>query len=76
MINPSLILIILNFSDVATGSSGDWVKANFRTPIVFTYELRDKGQYGFILPPEQIIPTGEETLDSLITILEEGKRYL
>lgn len=63
-------------SDIATGSSGDWVKANFKTPIVFTYELRDKGANGFLLPPEQIIPTGEETLDSLITILQEGARYI
>lgn len=64
------------FTDVATGSSGDWVKGNFKVPIVFTYELRDSGQYGFILPAEQIIPTGEETLDSLVTILVEGEQYI
>jgi len=34
------------------------------------YELRDRGQYGFLLPPEQIIPTGEETLDSLVEIFK------
>jgi len=35
---------------------------------MYTYELRDKGQYCFLLPPEQIIPTGEETLDSFIAM--------
>ncbi|KAJ8927937.1 hypothetical protein NQ314_019568 [Rhamnusium bicolor] len=55
----------------ASGSSADWVKGVFNTPIVYTYELRDQGQYGFILPPEQIIPTALETLDSFITIFLE-----
>lgn len=58
--------------DVATGSSMDWVKYNFGTRITYTYELRDTGYYGFLLPPEQIIPTGEETLDSIITIFQEA----
>lgn len=72
-------LFIINFElfvDIATGSSGDWVKGNFKTPIVFTYELRDRGQNGFLLPAGQIIPTGEETLDSVVSILVEGERYI
>ncbi|KAJ8927938.1 hypothetical protein NQ314_019569 [Rhamnusium bicolor] len=55
----------------ASGSSADWVKGVFKTPLVYGYELRDQGQYGFLLPPEQIIPTAEETLDSVITMLRE-----
>ena len=40
--------------------------------VIFSYavELRDKGQYGFLLPPEQIIPSGEETLQALRTIAD------
>ncbi|KAK0081614.1 hypothetical protein PV325_011858 [Microctonus aethiopoides] len=53
---------------IATGSSMDWVKANYKVPISYTYELRDKGKYGFLLPANQIIPTGEETLDSLVEL--------
>ena len=29
-------------------------------PYSMAMELRDTGSYGFILPPSQIIPTGEE----------------
>lgn len=57
---------------IATGSSLDWVKANFKTPIAYTYELRDTGKHGFILPADQIIPTGQETLDSLIGLFKEA----
>lgn len=58
---------------IATGSSLDWVKGTFHKPITFLYELRDRGRHGFVLPPEQIIPTGEETMDSLIAIFKEAK---
>lgn len=49
----------------------DWAKAVFDIPITYTYELRDNGTDGFILPPEQILPTAEETMDSLLAIFEE-----
>ncbi|XP_034947534.1 zinc carboxypeptidase-like [Chelonus insularis] len=60
---------------VASGSSMDWVKGTFKIPITYTYELRDKGRYGFLLPPSQIIPTGEETLDSLVGLFKAAKTY-
>ncbi|XP_052872171.1 zinc carboxypeptidase-like [Anopheles cruzii] len=60
---------------VASGGSIDWVKGVLRTPLVYAYELRDLGRYGFALPPDQIIPTAQETLDSIVVILEEGRNY-
>jgi len=32
-----------------------------KVPYVYCFELRDLGEYGFILPPSQIKPTGKET---------------
>lgn len=68
----SLIFI----ADIGSGLSVDWSKHNFGTRITYTYELRDKGKFGFLLPPEQIIPTGLETLDSFITIFQEALALL
>merc|ERR1712080_53238 len=43
------------------GAADDWYKSEgFR--FSFTTELRDTGHYGFVLPPSQIIPSGEEIL--------------
>lgn len=58
--------------DVATGSSVDWAKAVLKFPLSYTYELRDTGRYGFILPANQIIPTAEETVDSLVALFKEA----
>ncbi|KAG5343655.1 CBPA1 carboxypeptidase, partial [Acromyrmex heyeri] len=57
---------------VASGGSMDWVKGTYGTPITYTYELRDTGRYGFLLPADQIIPTGEETMDSLVAMFKEA----
>lgn len=51
-----------------TGSSFDWVKGVVGVPIVYLFELRDVGLYGFLLPPEDIIPNNEEIMDSLIEL--------
>lgn len=58
---------------MATGSSVDHVKGTYGIPITYTYELRDQGRYGFLLPPNQIIPTGEETMDSIVAMFKEAK---
>jgi len=43
----------------AAGASDDWYKS-IGMRFSFTTELRDTGYYGFVLPPDQIIPSGEE----------------
>ncbi|EFN74039.1 Zinc carboxypeptidase A 1 [Camponotus floridanus] len=60
---------------VATGSTCDYIKGVYKKQLSFTYELRDQGRYGFLLPPEQIIPTGEETLDSLVALFNEAEKH-
>ena len=45
---------------VASGGSLDWTLGELGIPYSYAMELRDTGAYGFLLPPEQIIPTGEE----------------
>ncbi|XP_025601863.2 zinc carboxypeptidase-like [Athalia rosae] len=58
----------------ASGNSMDWVRGALKIPVTFTYELRDRGRFGFILPADQIVPTGEETLDSLVALLQTSRR--
>ena len=47
---------------VASGNAVDFAKGTLEIPYVYTIELRDTGMYGFLLPPEQIVPTGEEIM--------------
>ncbi|KAJ0173499.1 hypothetical protein K1T71_010648 [Dendrolimus kikuchii] len=59
--------------DGATGNIADWVKHRFNPPIVATYMLRDNGAWGYTLPVNQILPSCEETFDSVMAILREAK---
>ncbi|KAF5927596.1 carboxypeptidase A1 [Diceros bicornis minor] len=53
----------------ASGNSIDWAYSQ-GIKYSFTFELRDTGRYGFLLPASQIIPTAQETWLALQTILE------
>ncbi|NXM71557.1 CBPO Carboxypeptidase, partial [Serilophus lunatus] len=44
-----------------SGSSRDWAHM-IGIPLSYTFELRDTGTHGFLLPPDQIQPTCEETM--------------
>jgi carboxypeptidase T len=50
---------------LASGGSVDWTYGE-RGALSYTIELRDTGASGFILPPEQIIPTVEECLPAAL----------
>jgi len=45
----------------ASGSSADYTYGAANVVYSYGVELRDKGQYGFLLPANQIVPSGEET---------------
>lgn len=51
----------------SAGSMDDWMFDKAGMP-GFTIELRDHGEYGFVLPPEFIIPTGEELLLGVLAL--------
>uniref|UniRef100_H3A5M5 Carboxypeptidase O n=1 Tax=Latimeria chalumnae TaxID=7897 RepID=H3A5M5_LATCH len=53
----------------SSGSSRDWARY-VGIEFSYTFELRDNGTYGFILPPEQIQPTCEETMAGVMTIIK------
>lgn len=52
----------------ASGGSDDWAKGDLKVKYSYTVELRDEGNYGFILPANEIIPSGEEVLAFLRVI--------
>ena len=62
------------FLDSATGGAYDWAKAVAGIKYTFTVELRDRGDFGFLLPRSQIVPTGEETLGGLLAAVREIDR--
>lgn len=58
-------------TDAAAGGADDWVHGVAKVKYTYTIELRDTGNRGFLLPPTQIIPTGEETFDAICNMTAE-----
>ena len=52
-----------------TGSSVDYLDATGNSTYSYTWELRDTGNYGFVLPASQIQPTVRETWAGLVSTL-------
>lgn len=63
------------FSDLATGTSIDWVKETLKVPLVYCYEFRDRGAFGFLLPTNQILPNNQEVMDSIVELILQAKRF-
>lgn len=49
----------------ASGNSVDWTYTQ-RDMLSLSFECRDTGAYGFLLPPEQIIPNNEELVPAIL----------
>jgi hypothetical protein len=53
--------LYINVKDPTDGTSQDWAYGSRIFKYVYTAELRDTGNFGFLLPANQIIPTAQET---------------
>ncbi|XP_046443448.1 carboxypeptidase B-like isoform X3 [Daphnia pulex] len=55
---------------VASGGSIDWIKGEAGIPYAYTVELRDTGDFGFLLPADQILPNNLEMWEAVKVIAE------
>lgn len=62
----------MHFVDLYSGSSQDWVREYAKVKYSYTIELRDEGDRKFLLPPDEILPTCEETWEAVKVVA----RYL
>ncbi|OAL43810.1 hypothetical protein IQ07DRAFT_288497 [Pyrenochaeta sp. DS3sAY3a] len=53
-----------------SGDSVDYALENAKATFSMTVELRDTGNYGFVLPADQIVPSGEEMWAGLSYLLK------
>jgi hypothetical protein len=58
---------------LSSGSSCDWFHDESKIPLSFGFEARDTGRYGFELPPDQIVPSGEENFAAVAYLASEIK---
>lgn len=61
-------MFVFSSADQASGGTIDWTY-NQGIKYSYTFELRDTGRYGFILPASQILPTAKETWLALMAIM-------
>ena len=66
----SSIFVFHCISGPIAGSADDWAKGVVGTKFTYTFELRDRGHYGFLLPAVQIQPTFQEIFSALSAMAE------
>lgn len=54
----------------ASGVSSDWTFGDRRI-WGFAFELRDRGQYGFVLPKSQLLPASKEAREGVFVLAEQ-----
>uniref|UniRef100_A0A1A9VMH3 Peptidase M14 domain-containing protein n=1 Tax=Glossina austeni TaxID=7395 RepID=A0A1A9VMH3_GLOAU len=57
-----------------SGGSKDWAYAVKGIPIAFTIELPDKGEFGFDLPEQMILPASKELVDGFVGMIKAVKQ--
>ena len=67
MITPSAFFL----SDVRSGTSYDYAQ-NAGVPYVYTIEVRDTGEYGFLLPEDQLTDNANEVIQAYMTIVSHA----
>jgi murein tripeptide amidase MpaA len=56
-----------------SGVAHDWAHFDARIPVSMAIELRDQGQYGFLVPPRMIKDTGKEMLAGVQALAKAHK---
>jgi hypothetical protein len=51
------------------GSMDDWIYDTTKA-MGMTWEMQDKGTFGFLLPARYILPTGKELFEGILTLSE------
>lgn len=59
---------ISNIIYPASGSTVDWTYGHLGIIYSYGVELRDTGKYGFLLPANEILPSGNETFQAIAVI--------
>ncbi|CAB3980440.1 carboxypeptidase B-like [Paramuricea clavata] len=67
-VGPSSVIIY-----ATSGATDDWAYGFLGLKYSYGLELRDKGRYGFLLPANQIIPTGVETFAAMKAMAQAMK---
>ncbi|KAK3712219.1 hypothetical protein QZH41_001092 [Actinostola sp. cb2023] len=62
-------------ADQTSGSTKDFTYGSLGVKYSFVLELRDTGDYGFILPASQILPTAMETFAGIKAMVAEIKDF-